>query len=62
LRDREIGGGPTFRIGMDDVKGLYAGLKDKAALVQELQTTSCGMEEFSIQDRNGFILAFAERA
>ena len=55
----EIGGALTFYIEVQDVKGLYAKLKDKVTIVKDMQKTFYGMQEFYIRDCNGYILTFA---
>ncbi len=57
----EIGGSLTFYIEVQDVKGLYAKLKDKITIVKDMQKTFYGMQEFYIRDCNGYILTSAER-
>jgi uncharacterized glyoxalase superfamily protein PhnB len=57
----DIGGSLTFYIEVQDVRGLYAKLKDKVTIVKDMQTTFYGMQEFYIRDCNGYILTFAER-
>jgi len=61
LKDREIGGALDFYVEVEDIKQLYANLEGKVTLVRDLHTTSYGMQEFLIQDCNGFVLAFGER-
>ncbi|MDY6833930.1 MAG: VOC family protein [Chloroflexota bacterium] len=61
LQDKEIGGAFNFYIEVEDIEQLYMRLKDKATIINELHTTSYGMQEFLIQDCNGFILTFGER-
>ena len=55
----EIGGSLTFYIDVEDIKGLYAELKDKVTIIKDMQTTFYGKQEFYIQDCNGYILTFA---
>jgi uncharacterized glyoxalase superfamily protein PhnB len=57
----DIGGSLTFYIEVQDVRGLYAKLKDKVTIVKDMQKTFYGMQEFYIRDCNGYILTFAER-
>jgi len=59
FEDMEIGGALTFYIEVQDVKGLYAKLKDKVTIVKDIQTTFYGKQEFYIRDCNGYILTFA---
>ncbi len=60
LEEEDIGGSLCFFILVEDIQGLYAGLKDRVSLVKELHTTFYGTQEFAIQDPDGYILAFAE--
>jgi uncharacterized glyoxalase superfamily protein PhnB len=62
LRGREIGGTFTLYMELDSISELYAGIKDKVTIVKDLHTTFYGMQEFYIEDCNGYILAFAEAA
>ena len=55
----EIGGSLAFYIDVEDVKGLYAELKDKVTIIKDMQTTFYGKQEFYIRDCNGYILTFA---
>ncbi|MHC4087712.1 MAG: VOC family protein [Planctomycetota bacterium] len=55
----EIGGALTFYIEVQDVRELYAKLKDKVTIVKDMQTTFYGKKEFYIRDCNGYILTFA---
>ncbi len=59
LSGMDIGGSLTFYIEVQDVKGLYAKLKDKVTIVKDMQTTFYGKQEFYIRDCNGYILTFA---
>ena len=54
-----IGGSLTFYIEVEDIKGLYAKLKDKVTILKDMQTTFYGKQEFYIRDCNGYILGFA---
>jgi lactoylglutathione lyase len=60
LQQREIGGALTFYMNIEGVKELYADLKGKVSIVQEMHTTFYGAQEFAIQDSDGYILSFAE--
>jgi len=62
LRGREIGGTFTLYMALDNVSELYARIKDKVTIVKGLHTTFYGMQEFYIEDCNGYILTFAEAA
>ncbi len=54
-----IGGSLTFYIEVEDIKGLYAKLKEKVTILKDMQTTFYGKQEFYIRDCNGYILTFA---
>lgn len=58
--DRAIGGSLTFYIEVDGLQDLYAGIKERVTIVQDMHTTFYGMREFAIQDCNGFVLSFSE--
>jgi uncharacterized glyoxalase superfamily protein PhnB len=62
LRGREIGGTLTLYMELDSVSELYVRIKDKVTIVKDLHTTFYGMQEFYIEDCNGYILTFAEAA
>jgi uncharacterized glyoxalase superfamily protein PhnB len=62
LRGREIGGTLTLYMELDSVSELYERIKDKVTIVKDLHTTFYGMQEFYIEDCNGYILTFAEAA
>lgn len=55
----KIGGSLTFYIEVENVKGLYAELKDKVTVIKDMRTTFYGKLEFYIRDCNGYILTFA---
>ena len=60
LQQREIGGALTFYMNIEGIKELYADLKGKVSIVQEMHTTFYGAQEFALQDSDGYILSFAE--
>jgi len=62
LRGREIGGTLTLYMELDSVSELYERIKDKVTIAKDLHTTFYGMQEFYIEDCNGYILTFAEAA
>ena len=55
----DIGGSLTFYIEVEDIKELYAKLKDKVEIIKDMQTKFYGKQEFYIRDCNGYILTFA---
>ena len=62
LKDKEIGGSLTLYIEATDIEALFNKVKDKVAVVQDLHTTFYGKKEFSIEDCNGYVLAFSQRS
>ncbi|NUL83350.1 MAG: VOC family protein [Armatimonadetes bacterium] len=59
---RELGGSGTLFIEVTDLKSLYESVVGRAKVLQEPKLTFYGMNEFMIEDPNGYILVFAERA
>ena len=57
-----LGGSLTLYIAVTGIKEIHAELTGKATIIKELQTTFYGMQEFYIQDCNGYIIGFAEQA
>ncbi len=65
LNGREIGGTLTLYIelmGLDNISKLYDRVKENVTVLQDLHTSFYGMQEFYIEDCNGYILTFAEAA
>ncbi len=62
LKGKEIGGSVTFYIEIDGIQEWYERTRNKATIIKDLHTTFYGMQEFYIQDCNGYILALAEKA
>ncbi len=60
FKDRLIGGALTLYIGVEGIEELHERLKDKVTIVQAMHTTFYGMQEFALQDNNGFVISFAE--
>lgn len=61
LKGMKQGASVSFYMEVEDIKALYQELKSKAEIVKELGTAWYGMQEFYINDCNGYILGFAER-
>jgi len=59
---REIGGTFTLYIECDDLDERYERLAESTPFLKGLHDTPYGMREFHIQDMNGYILAFAQKA
>jgi len=47
-------------IEMEYLKGFRNRVKDKVEIIQDLHTTSYGIQELAIRDCNGYVLVFAE--
>lgn len=60
FKDRAIGGTLTLYIDVENVKELYAALKDQITIVQDMHSTFYGTQEFAVQDCNGFVLSFSQ--
>lgn len=60
LNGLKIGGTFTFYIDVQDVKALYAKVKDRVEVIKEIRKTFYGTDEFVIKDLNGYIIYFAE--
>ena len=43
----------------DDIEALYKGIKDKAAIIEDLNSIFYSAREFCIRDSSGHVLAFA---
>jgi len=54
-----IGSSSTLFIKVEDVTALYEELKDKVAIVKDLEPTFYGTQEFYFSDCNGYILGIA---
>lgn len=50
----------TFFIQVDGINNLYARIKNRVNMLQELHDTFYGMREFAFADLNGYILVIAE--
>ena len=62
LKDRPIGGSLTFYSHVGGLKELYDSFDGKVAIVMPWKTTFYGMNEFGIQDPDGYVHVFAEQA
>lgn len=58
----KIGGSVVLYLDCTDLDGLYARLSEQAPFLKAPHTTFYGTRECSIQDLNGYVLTFAERA
>lgn len=60
LKGSVIGGSLTLFVRMKNLDTYYHEIKGRAEVIKEPMTTFYGMNEFTIQDINGYILTFAE--
>ena len=56
----KAGGSIIIYIEVDNIEYLYAWIKDKVKIIEDIHMTPYKMKEFIIQDCNGFILTFAQ--
>lgn len=57
-----IGASVSFYIEVEDVAEFYNKIKTKTAAITPLETAWYGMREFYIEDINGYVLGFAQKA
>jgi uncharacterized glyoxalase superfamily protein PhnB len=62
LASAPIGASQTFYIEVEDIDALYAAIKGRVEIVQDMHTTFYDTREFAFRDVNGYILAFSEAA
>jgi uncharacterized glyoxalase superfamily protein PhnB len=62
LAGQKTGGSFTLYIECDDLDVRYKKIAAAGPFLKDLHTTFYGMREFYIQDINGYILAFAQKA
>jgi len=55
-----IGGSVILYCDINGVESLYQRLKPRVAIHKELHLTFYGMQEFTIKDRDGYLITFAE--
>lgn len=60
FKDMPTGGTIIIYIEVDNIDYLYAWMKEKVKIVEELHTTPYRMREFIVRDCNDFILTFAQ--
>lgn len=60
MLDKPISASLTLYITVEDVKGLREQLEGKVTIVQEMHTTFYNTNEFAIEDKDGYVWAFAE--
>ena len=59
LAGSHVGTSFTLYIQVDDIEALYKGLKDNAAIIEDLHATFYGAREFCIMNSGGHVLTFA---
>ncbi len=57
---RHNGGSLLLYIQVKAIRQFHEDIKDKVAVIKELEKTFYGATEFSIMDNNGYVLTFAE--
>ena len=62
FNDIPIGGALTLFVRMQGIQEIYERIREQVEVVQELNVTFYGMQEFSFKDINGYVLTFAEPA
>jgi lactoylglutathione lyase len=62
LENMNLGGSFVLYIGVDNVKELYNTISKKVTVIQELHKTNYGSLEFSMEDINGYVLMFNQKA
>lgn len=58
--EKEMGASVSFYFDVKNIQEVYESLKKQAPVIKELFTTWYGMNEFYIEDPDGYILGFAE--
>jgi uncharacterized glyoxalase superfamily protein PhnB len=56
----KIGFTGTFYYATDDVEAMWAKVRDKAKICDDIETFDWGMREFAVFDNNGYILQFGQ--
>ena len=59
---RQLGGTGMLFITMTGIEPFYEAIKERVAVDTALHTTWYGMHEFVVQDPDGYVITFAERA
>lgn len=60
FKGRAIGSSLNFYIEVTGLKEFHQRIKAQVKIVEDFRTTFYGMQEFAIEDCNGYILSFAE--
>ena len=61
LKGMNMGGSVLLYIKVDKLEPFYQKIKETVTIVQTLHKTSYGMLECTIEDCNGYLIAFSER-
>lgn len=61
LKRIKMGGSMLLYMKVEKVEEFYQQIKNKAKIIQPLHKTNYSSLEFTIEDRNGYFLAFSER-
>ncbi len=63
LNEREIGGTFNLYIETDNIYELYESCKkNDVPIVKEMNKTFYGADEFGVQDKDGYLIVFAQQA
>ncbi len=60
FKDMKLGGSFVLNIEVEDIQSLYDTIKEKATIIKELYKTDYGTMEFTIEDRDGYVLLFKQ--
>lgn len=61
LRQMKMGGSILLYFKIEKIKDFYQQIKDRVKIIQPLHKTDYGSLEFTIEDCNGYLLAFSQR-
>lgn len=62
LKKIKMGGTVLLYIKMEKVEDLYKKIQKKITIIQSLHKTDYGALEFTMEDCNGYLITFSERA
>ncbi len=60
LKKTKMGGSVIIDIRAEEIKTFYEQIKEKVNIVQPLHKTDYGILEYTIEDCNGYLIAFSE--
>src|SRR5262245_61358423 len=59
---KQMGGGNTMYIELEGLEAFHEAIKSRVKIVMPMVTQFYGMREFAIEDPDGYVITFAERA